>query len=451
MNTDREPMTSVDTAWLRMETNTAHMTIGVVLIFEDPLSLPRFKEVITQRLLKFDRFRQRTLQEGMHAWWQFDKDFSLDHHITDITLDDPTSKKCLQETASNIINAPLDFSRPLWHVHFIDNFQGGSVLIVRIHHCIADGMSLIRLLISLTDNAADPNAQALAIEKPTIGAGSGHHTGFWDALTHPSHMLDYAKRSLSGIAELAKVTFAVSDHTSPLKGPLSGIKKVAWADPFALADVKRMGKKFNATVNDVLVAAVAGALRQYMLRHNANTARACIHATIPFNLRPLDAPIESLGNQFGLVLVPLPVHIQDPLQRLQQVRTDMNQLKNSYQAHVFYGLLDFFGKGPSALEMTALDILSRKTSAVMTNVPGPKSPVYLAGAKLKQPLVWVPQAGNVGVGIAILTYNDIVQFGFVADINLIQDPDEIADLFVAEFRILEMLINEDMHVETPVE
>lgn len=451
MNTDREPMTSVDTAWLRMESKTAHMTIGVVLIFEDKLSLPRLKEVLTERLLKFDRFRQRTLQEGMHAWWQFDNDFSLDNHLTEYILENANSKKCLQESATIIINASLDFSRPLWHIHFIEDYAQGSVLVVRIHHCIADGMSLIRLLISLTDNAADPNAQALSIDKPTVGAGSGHHTGFWDALTHPSHMLDYAKRSLSGIAELAKVTFAVSDHASPLKGPLSGIKKVAWAEPFALSDVKRIGKKYNATVNDVLVTAVAGALRQYMLRHNANTTRACIHATIPFNLRPLDAPIESLGNQFGLVLVPLPVHIEDPLARLQQVRADMNQLKNSYQAHVFYGLLDFFGKGPSALEMTALDILSRKTSAVMTNVPGPKAPVYLAGAKLKQPLVWVPQAGNVGVGIAIITYNEIVQFGFVADVQLIAEPDEIADLFIAQFRILEMLIDEDMHVETHVE
>lgn len=445
MNTQREPMSSVDHAWLRMETNTAHMTIGVVLIFEDELSLPSLKALLQERLLKFDRFRQRVVQEGMHAWWQEDNEFSLDNHVTSLTLSEPDEKACLQAVASEIINTSLDFSRPLWHMHYIDRHQQGSVLIIRIHHCIADGMSLVRLLISLTDNAADPQAVVLANDnKPTTGAGSGHHPGFWDVLTHPSQMVDYAKRTLSGIAELAKVTLGVTDHSSPLKGPLSGHKQVTWAEPFALADVKRIGKKLNATVNDVLVAAVAGALRQYMMRNHGNTAQACIHVTIPFNLRPLDAPIEQLGNQFGLVLLPLPVHIDDPLQRLAQARADMNQLKHSYQAHVFYGLLEFFGMGPSALEMTALDILSRKTSAVMTNVPGPKAPVYLAGAKLKQPLVWVPQAGNVGVGIAILTYNDIVQFGFVADKQLIEEPDEIADLFIAQFRILEMLVDETL-------
>lgn len=452
MNAHREPMASVDTAWLRMESDTARMAIGVVLIFEDKLSLPRLRDVLNERLLKFERFRQCAIQEGIHAWWQDDNDFSLDHHLTELVLATPDDKKCLQDTASSIINSRLDFSRPLWHIDYIEHYGEGSALIVRIHHCIADGMSLIRLLISLTDNVADA-AQgadvALASDKPTVGAGRAHHEGLWDALTHPSHLLDFAKNSLSGIAELAKVTFGATDHASPLKGALSGNKKVAWADPFALADVKRIGKKLNATVNDILVAAVAGALRQYMQRNLGNTASACIHVTIPFNLRPLDAPIEQLGNQFGLVLLPLPVHLDDPLERLKQTRADMLQLKHSYQAHVFYGLLDFFGKGPSSLEMTALDILSRKTSAVLTNVPGPRAPVYLAGAKLKQPLVWVPQAGNVGVGIAIITYNDIVQFGFVADTALIADPDEIADLFIAQFRILEMLVDKALHNEPP--
>lgn len=446
MNMQRETMSSVDHAWLRMETNITHMTIGVVLIFEDALSLPRLKTMLQERLLRFDRFRQCVVQEGMHAWWQKDAAFSLENHISALSLPEPDSKACLQSVASEIINTGLDFSRPLWHIHHIDNYQQGSVLIIRIHHCIADGMSLVRLLISLTDNAADPRGVELSNDKPTTGAGSGHHPGLWDVLTHPSLLVDYAKRTLSGIAELAKITFGVTDHDSPLKGPLSGNKKVAWAEPFALSDVKRIGKKLNATVNDVLVAATAGALRQYMLRNLGNAGQACIHVTIPFNLRPIDAPIEQLGNQFGLVLLPLPVHIDDPLQRLRQAQTDMNHLKHSYQAHVFYGMLEFFGKGPSVVEMTALDILSRKTSAVMTNVPGPKAPVYLAGAKLKQPRVWVPQAGNVGVGIAILTYNDIVQFGFVADTQLIADPDEVADLFIAQFRILEMLVDETLHV-----
>lgn len=440
-------MSSVDTTWLRMESPTSRMHIGAVLIFEDSLKLAALRTVLQERLLKFDRFRQRVVRHDIRAWWEDDPDFSLDHHLFELPLADPSSKTCLQQAATGLMNTTLDFRHPLWTMHLVPGFRSGSALIVRIHHCIADGMSLVRVLLSLTDRCEDPAQASLCMEKPTAGAGSHHHESLWDVLTHPDHLLDFARKSAQGMAELAKVTFAVSDRASPLKGPHSGIKQVAWAEPFALEDVKRIGRKCDATVNDVLVAAVAGAIRQYMLRQAGNTDIANIHVAIPFNLRPLDAPVETLGNQFGLVLLPLPIREADPLDRLREAKKAMDQLKHSYQAHVFYGLLELFGKGPSALEQTALDILSSKASAVMTNVPGPKHPIYLAGAKLKQPLVWVPQAGNIGVGMAIVTYADIVQFGFVADTQLIADPDEFTELFIAQFRILEMVIDEKMHIE----
>lgn len=447
MTLQREHMSSVDTAWLRMESPVSHMTIGVVLIFDDQLSLPPLMAVLHDRLLKFDRFRQKVVRHEVRSWWEEDSYFSIYNHVKALTLDNPDSKEDLQDVASTLMNTGLDFRHPLWQIHYIEHFQAGSALIIRIHHCIADGMSLVRLLLSLTDAEADPASVALTSEKPTTGAGSRHHEGMWDVLTHPSHLKKLAKNGVSAIAELARVTLGANDPPSLLKGTISGVKKVAWAEPFALADVKRIGKKLNATVNDVLVAAVAGALRQHFLRNIGESELHGMHVLIPFNLRPIDAPIESLGNQFGMVLLPLPVQVSDPLERLQHAKAAMDQLKHSYQAHVFYGMLEFFGKGPAVVEQTALDILSKKASAVMTNVPGPKKPVYLAGAKLKQPLVWVPQAGNVGVGMAILTYNDIVQFGFVADVKLVPDPNEIAELFIAQFRILEMLSDEQMHIE----
>lgn len=447
MSAQKETMSSVDHTWLRMESPTSRMHIGAVLIFETPIELKVLRQVLEQRLLRFSRFRQRVVRQNIGACWEDDAQFSLHRHLITRELDDPQCQRSLQKLAGEIMNEALDFNHPLWDVYLVPHYQHGSALIIRIHHCIADGMSLIRVLLSLTDSCSDPAQATLCMEKSTTGAGSQHHEGFWDMLTHPDHLLDFTRKSLSGIAELAKVTFAFSDAATPLKGQHAGIKNVAWAEPFALADVKRIGKMTGTTVNDVLVAAVAGALRQYMLRHASDVNPANIHVAIPFNLRPLDAPIEQLGNQFGLVLLPLPVQEADPLQRLRACKRAMDQLKHSYQAHVFYGLLDIVGKGPSILEQTALDILSRKASAVMTNVPGPKNPIYLAGAKLRQPLVWVPQAGDIGVGLAILTYADIVQFGFVADANLIPDPEELTDLFIAQFRILEMLIDEQMHIE----
>ncbi|MDX1693814.1 MAG: WS/DGAT domain-containing protein, partial [Ketobacteraceae bacterium] len=260
-------------------------------------------------------------------------------------------------------------------------------------------------------------------------------------------LIDVIKHGLSGAEELAAITLRRGDPHTSLKGPLNGRKTLAWAEPFPLEDVKRIGHQCHATVNDLLMAAATGALRHHLLRKGEQVDHKTIHTAVPFNLRPIDAPIEQLGNQFGLVLVPLPIGIEDPLERLQAVKAGMEKLKHSYQAHVFFFLLQVLGKGPSVLEQTALDILSNKASLVMTNVPGPKKPLYLAGVRLKQPLAWVPQSGDIGMGLSILTYNDEVQFGFIADTNLVEDVDEMAELFVREFRVLEMLIRQDLHNE----
>ncbi len=160
---------------------------------------------------------------------------------------------------------------------------------------------------------------------------------------------------------------------------------------------------------------------------------------MPFNLRPLDQEIKELGNRFGLVVVPMPVGTSDPQERLMAVRRNMDNLKRSYQAQVFYGLLGVLGKGPDILEQTALEQLSKKASAVMTNVPGPKKPLYMAGSKMIQPMVWVPQSGEVGVGLSILSYNNTVQFGLIADKGLVPDPDKMVKYFIEAIEELENL------------
>jgi hypothetical protein len=157
---------------------------------------------------------------------------------------------------------------------------------------------------------------------------------------------------------------------------------------------------------------------------------------VPFNLRPLDQPIETLGNKFGLVLVTLPVEVMDPLMCFRQVQENMNRLKRSYQAQVTYSLLDIFGRGPDVIERRALDLLSNKASAVLTNVPGPKEPLYLAGSKLTQPMFWVPQSGSIGIGMSILSYAGTVQFGITVDKAIHADPDAVMGYFRESFEAL---------------
>lgn len=447
MSTSRkQPMDSVDHAWLRMENQNNLMMIGIVLLFEDKLDLERLRTILQDRLIdKHERFSQRIVHDPGNDYWQTDPDFSIDNHLVPIGFPHDGDKKALQTLASDLVSTPLARDKPLWCINEISHYDGGSVLVIRIHHCIADGMSLVRLVISLTDDCADPASAELCMSKPTGGAGTHHHESLRDLISHPSHMIDVVRHGLSGAEELASITLRAGDPPTSLKGPLKGRKKLAWAEPFALQDVKRIGHSFHATVNDLLMAAATGALRHLLTSRGEDINGKTIHTAVPFNLRPVDAPIEQLGNQFGLVLVPLPIGVEDPLERLQAVKQGMEKLKRSYQAHVFFFLLQILGKGPSVLEQTALEVLSKKASVVMTNVPGPKQPLYLAGSRLKQPLAWVPQSGDIGIGLSILTYNDTVQFGFIADTNLVEDVDEMAVLFVQEFRVLEQLINEELH------
>lgn len=468
MTPRREPMSAVDTAWLRMESPTNLMMIGVVLVLEDPVDINRLKNLLQERFLKFERFRQRVVFEDGRPYWQDDPRFHLDNHIHRLGLSGPMDEHELKRIAAALFSTPLNFAYPLWQVHVVERYEGGSALIARIHHCIADGLALVRVLLSLTDSAsmASQNCtgnqihtldreQMLSGQTPAQSLWSAQsvrqflherlHQGQewlnegWNLLRDPRRLLNLARQGLAAGSELTRVGIMPPDPPTRLKGRLSGQKRVAWAEPLQLAEVKALGKEMGATINDVLLAAATSALRKYLARRGDDIAHEHIHVAVPFNLRPLDKPVTTLGNQFGLVILPLPIGLNDPLERFEQVRNNMRQLKESCQAQVFYGLLNALGRGPHVLEQAALEVLSRKASAVMTNVPGPSDALYLAGSRLRQPLFWVPQSGEVGVGLSIFSYAGTVQFGLIADKNLIPDPHVLMDDFAASYRELERL------------
>ncbi|MFC1777730.1 WS/DGAT domain-containing protein, partial [Pseudomonadota bacterium] len=227
-----------------------------------------------------------------------------------------------------------------------------------------------------------------------------------------------------------------NDPVTRFKGRLSTRKRVAWAEPLDLNEVKAVSKAFGCTVNDVLIAAVTGALRQYMISVGDEPEELQdIRATVPVNLRPLEHAQE-LGNHFGLVFLSLPLGMDNPLERLYAVNDRMNELKSSKQAAVTLGFLAALGMGPSAVQKPVLDILSQKATAVLTNVPGPQRPLYLAGSEMKEMMFWVPQNGNIGLGISILSYNGKVFFGLISDHRLLAEPSAVIFRFKKEFEKL---------------
>jgi WS/DGAT/MGAT family acyltransferase len=212
-------------------------------------------------------------------------------------------------------------------------------------------------------------------------------------------------------------------------------KRVAWAPPLSLTEVKAVGKALGGSVNDVLLSCAAGAMREYLTAKGDDVDGLMLRSLVPINLRPLERAYD-LGNQFGILFLDLPIGIENPVERLYAVRANMSALKGSLQPVLTLGLLAAAGAGPKLLQEQLISILSRNATAVMTNVPGPQQPLWLGGAKIESMMFWVPQSGDVGMGASIISYDGRVQFGLITDRGLCPDPEQVVARFAGEFEKL---------------
>jgi WS/DGAT/MGAT family acyltransferase len=434
------------------------MMICGVLLFGERLSLARLRRVISDRFLVFPRFKQRAIEMPGLAFWQTDPRFDLERHVVHTALPGAAGRKELQEFVSRLATTPLDHARPMWQFHLVDNYEGGSALVARIHHSYADGIALVRVMLSMTDASAhgppampfaphprrrkDPEdvldqllAPLSGVMNTALKVGSTlveKGVGLW---SDPAKAVALAGQGSALTAELAKLALMPQDSPTRFKGKPGVGKCVAWADPLPLAEVKAIGKALGASVNDVLLACVAGAIGAYLADKGEPIEGVMIRALVPVNLRPMEKAYK-LGNQFGLVFLDLPIGLANPIERLYAVRANMNALKGSFQPVLALGLLAAMGSGPRALQEILLQALARNATGVMTNVPGPQEPLYLAGAAIDSLMFWVPQSGDIGMGVSIISYNGSVQFGLITDRGLCPDPEHVSDRFGAQFEQL---------------
>lgn len=439
-------MSSVDAAWLGMEDPTNLMMVTGVMMLEGKVDPKRLRSVLDRRLAPFGRFHQRVVRPRTRAGilhWQDDEKFDIDNHVTHIALPAPGGEKALRELVSEILSTPLDFSKPLWHVHLVDGLEQGSVVVARLHHAIADGIALVRVLLSLTD--ATPNASPTRRTSKSNDSGGpldwlpaaikrGVTTG-QKLLDDPTRVGKAARFGVHAAYRLGRLIVLPPDPPTIFKGELGRRKRAAWSDPVPLDDFKAIGKSYGATVNDVLLATATGALRRYIDRKGGRTAGLAIRASVPVNLRPPE-DAHHLGNSFGLVFITLPVGITDPSRRLRAIKKEMDELKQSPEALVAYGVLNLMGFTPVEVERLGLRFFGSKATTVLTNVPGPREPLYLAGRRLERIMFWVPQSGHLGLGISILSYAGGVMLGVATDEGLVPDPEKIVDAFRAEFETL---------------
>ena len=448
-----ERLASIDTAWLRMEDPTNLMMVTGMLVFDQPLSFARLRQTIAQRLLSFDRFQQQIVYVGGAPHWQADPHFAISAHLHRIALPAPHDQAVLQELVSTLMSTPLDLSKSPWQFHLIEHYGVGCVVLARLHHCIADGIALMRVLLALTDATAEPPLPAHANRAPAAEPITAANAGVRAVETlfgrgiatlfEPTRRAKAAEFGARSAVALSRLLLMSPDPQTLLKGDLGVSKRAAWSAAIALDDVKAIGRAAGGTVNDVLLAALTGALRRYLLGRGALVDGLDVRAAVPVNLRSPNEP-PTLGNRFGLIFLSLPVGAEDPLDRLYDLKQRMAALKDSPEALVTFGALHGIGLLPSRLQEVGISLFGSKVTAIMTNVPGPRETIYLAGTPVRELMFWVPQSGRLGLGVSILSYAGQVRLGVATDVGLIPDPDAIINAFQAEFALLGRLAPPEM-------
>lgn len=422
-------LSPVDAAWFQMDGPANLAVITGLMLTRQPLNFDLVRARYQQQLLKFDRFRQRVTPRGLGLTmpqWEDMPHFNIDQHVHHIALPAPHDHATLTALLNDLASLPLDRSLPLWQLLVVDEVAGGSAVIMRMHHCIADGTAMMAVMQTVFDAERPRRIRASAQAQPSTAANVP--TPGW---------LDEATQFVGGVIGGAGVLVAEllkpGDPPSPLKGEFGLPKRLAWSAPVALASVKAIGAHYGAKVNDVLVAAVTGALRNYLKIRGTDVNHTTLRAMVPVDLRA-PGQTDALGNAFGLVILDLAITSARPEQRLALTKARMDALKHSPEANATNLLLNLLGRGPKVLEDMAEQLFGSKVSLVLTNVVGPQTPMSLTGVPIDRMMFWVPHPGDeIGLGVSLMSYRGSVTVAVETDARLVPDPHHITEAFTHEF------------------
>lgn len=443
-------LSAQDATFLSLEGPTTQMHIGGMLLFEGPA--PDFTDIrntIDAKLDRVPRYRQRPVSPprlvDVRPMWIDDPYFSLDYHVRHTALPAPGSDEQLERAVSDIFSRQLDTTRPLWEFWVIEGLTDDRFAVVyKVHHALVDGVSGVDVLQMLLDPmprepsppravpySAPPAPSAVeiavraAVER-TIGSPRRIAGGLLAALRVPS---ETAREAVTRAKGLGEVAWAFIDRApqSPINGPDGPNRVVAWTID-SLADLKLAKNTFGGTVNDVVLAATAGGLRALYESRNLRTSGVGLRALVPVSVRTTDQA-GALGNRVAAMVAPIPIHVEDPVERLRQVSVAMGDLKESAQAIGAQTLTSMTEVAPPSLfhQASRLQFSTRLFNLIVTNVPGPQIPLYLLDRKMLAgvPFAFLP-AGH-GLAVAIVSYCGTVGFGVLADRDRVPDAEIVAD------------------------
>ena len=415
-------MAAVDAAWLHMDRPTNELIVNAVLWFDDELPDELVRHTVAQRLVaRHERFSQRVEDTGRVAWWVDQDGFDPMSNVVRDRLPGPGGLAELGAHVTAIVSQPLPRDAPLWRIHVIDGYEGGTALLARIHHCIADGVALFRVLLGMSDEASEQPADFASGMR---GRASIVPAPAADAVARIGAVASSALKAASAVAGLVLLP---PDRRTTLRDPLSGAKTVRWSEPMPIDPIKIAARAAGATVNDIVLAGLGEAVHRY-LSETGDTARD-VRAILPVDLRGRDPHAAELGNHFGLVFLRLPTATADSAERLATIRRRTTALKASATPVVALQILRLAGRLPRRLVSLLISVFSAKASAVVTNVPGPTHALHLGGHRLAGLIAWPPQSGSIGVGVAVISYAGRLVVGVISDDGAVPDSSRLlADL-----------------------
>lgn len=439
-------LTAIDAQFLTNESESSHMHIGAVMIFEgDPPTYDEFKAHIASRLDFVPRYRQKLVYPPYNTGrplWADDPDFNLNYHLRHTALPKPGGERELKILASRLFSQALDRSKPLWEMFLVEELEGDRfAIIIKSHHAMIDGISGVDIGTVIFDVTPDAEpivpkeewkpkplpsnisllergAKELATEPVKLGEKA------IGALRKPSTLAGRVGESAEGLAEVARA-LADAAPDVPLNVPIGPHRRITWTSA-PLEDFKKIKDVFGTTVNDVVLAIAAGSVRKWLVKRGVDTDGLELRAMVPVSVRS-DDERGQLGNKLATMRAPLPVYEPDPVARLEIVSASMDGLKQSKQAlgaEVIARLNDF--APPTLLAQAArLTFSTRLFNLLVTNVPGPQIPLYVLGRKLERPYPVAFLAKNHGLAVGVMSYSGQVNIGLIGDFDAMPDIGQV--------------------------
>ena len=448
---ERRSIGPVDTMWLNMDRPSNLMVIDGVMWFDETIDWERLGPLIQHRLIdRYPVFSQRpvaaSIPFGMPQW-EDDPDFDLSRHLRRVTLPAPGDEDALQRYVENRMSVPFDRAHPMWEFLLVEGYSSGCALVSRFHHSLADGMALSQVLLSLTNASPGGDLEELEAQESSSRRSRGvvgavralrdtgtqtvrdglHAISLLPELASPSRAMDVLELGWR-TGQVADTLLLGHNPESLFSGEPGVDKRAVWSGPRAVRDVKRVSRLTGATVNDVMVAAVSGAVNAYLRDRGADPLD--LTTMIPVNVRPPDQPLpRELGNKFALVYLKMPTGVRAPLERVAESKRRMDWIKVSPEAFITFGLNKVIGRMEPHLSNSIVNFFSNKAIGVTTNVVGPQCQRYVAGVPIAGAVSWVPGSGRQTLGVCIFSLAGRVRVGFKVDAAMVPDVEKLVQAF----------------------